>query len=129
MTTEVDLRLRRIDKRITRIEMALRDSSQESRSDPPAVTRASTQWTEIANRLDALALKLKLHYEQAGCDGLPQALDELRDGLRDAFTATGNAIHDDAVRADVRDVGQLVAEAVANTLTTVSAGVRTTLRH
>jgi len=87
------------------------------------------RWAEIVARLDALALKLKLHYEQIGGDGMPRALDELRDSVQDAFTATGNAIQDEAVRADAREVGQLVAETVADSLSTVSGDVREALRH
>jgi hypothetical protein len=82
------------------------------------VTRpGDRRWAEIGSRLEALALKLKLHYEQAGGDGSPHAFDALRALVEDAFTATGNAVNDDAVRADVREVGVMVAEAMADALT------------
>ena len=123
MTAEVDLRLRRIENRITGIEAALRDRAPA----PPPKPAVNRRWAEIVARLDALALKL--HYEQIGGDGMPRALDELRDSVQDAFTATGNAIQDEAVRADAREVGQLVAETVADSLSTVSGDVREALRH
>lgn len=60
---------------------------------------------------------------------MPQALDELRDSVREAFTAAGNAIQDDAVRADVREVGVMVAEAVADGLSTVGSDLRQALHR
>ncbi|HEU4423514.1 MAG TPA: hypothetical protein VFR67_13365 [Pilimelia sp.] len=87
-------------------------------------------WAELSDRLEALALKLRLHLQQAGAaDGVPQALGELRDKVEDAFTAAGNAVHDDAVRADVREVGRLLAEKLSATLAKVSDDVRDVLER
>jgi hypothetical protein len=95
-----------------------------------AAMTANAGWAELSERLEALALKLKLHLEQTGAgDGVPKALGELRDKVEDAFSAAGNAIHDEAVRADVRDVGQLLAEAVSATLAKVSDDVRDALER
>jgi len=82
-------------------------------------------WATLSERLQALALKLKLHLEQTGStEGMPQALGELRERMEDAFTAAGNAVKDDAVRADVREVGRLLADAVSMSLAKVSDEVR-----
>jgi hypothetical protein len=133
VTPEVDVRLRRIESRIGRIEAALRERATVSITpavvSAPATPAANKQWAEIGSRLEALALKLKLHYEQAGGDAAPRALDELRDRVEDAFTATGNAIRDDAVRADVREVGVMVGDAVADALTTVGGDMRAALHR
>jgi hypothetical protein len=73
----------------------------------------AAQWQEIASRAEALALKLKLHMEQAGDDaGGDAALDRFRTAMDDAFTAAGNAVRDEAVRADVREMGRLMIEAI-----------------
>jgi hypothetical protein len=86
---------------------------------------AKEDWSSVSDRLEALMLKLKLHLEQArAADGVPQALGELRDRVDDAFNAAGNAINDDAVRADVREIGRLLADAVSSTLARVSNDVR-----
>jgi hypothetical protein len=86
---------------------------------------AATDWTELSERLEALALKLKLHLKQTGAtDGVPRALGELRDKVEEAFAAASNAVNDEAVRDDVRDVGRRLAEAVSNTLAKVSDDVR-----
>ena len=129
VTTEIQQRLRRIEDRIGRIEAALPASATPSATPSVAVPTDSEhpgnrRWVELGARLDALALKLKLHYEQAGGDGVPWAVDDLRDSVRDAFTAAGNAIQDDAVRADVHEVGVMIAEAVAEGLSTVGADLR-----
>ena len=87
-------------------------------------------WANLSERLEALAFKLKLHLEQTGAtEGMPQALGELRERMEDAFTAAGNAVKDDAVRADVREVGRLLADAVSMSLTKVSDDVRDALER
>lgn len=136
VTTELDMRLRRIEGRIGRIETALREPVPPAEPPPPEPPPASKQaspadrrWAEIGSRLEALALKLKLHLEQAGSERSPNTLDELRVRVQDAFTATGNAIHDDAVRADVREVGVMVGEAVADALSSVGDDMREALHR
>ena len=81
-------------------------------------------WSEVASRVDALALKLKLHFEQSGSGEVPQALNKLRDAMNEAFDAAGNAVRDENVRADVREVGQLLADAVANTFAKASSEIK-----
>jgi len=86
-------------------------------------------WAELSDRLEALALKLKMHLEQVGGDddAMPKALSDLRDTVEDAFTAAGNAVRDEAVRADVREVGQLLADAVSTAFAKVNDDVRSAL--
>jgi hypothetical protein len=73
----------------------------------------AARWQEIASRAEALALKLKLHMEQAGDDaGGDKTLERFRTAMDGAFTAAGNAVRDEAVRADVREVGRLMIEAI-----------------
>jgi hypothetical protein len=73
-------------------------------------------WSEVAERLESLGLKLKLHFEQVKGDDVPRALDKLSADVKGAFEATGNAVQDEAVRAEVREVGLLFADAIAQTL-------------
>lgn len=140
VTTEIELRLRRLEERIARVEAtahaaAVPPGPTATAAPPaPAPTTPTTapvdaRWAALATRLDALALKLKVHYEQAGGDGVPRAVDDLRDSLRQAFAAAGTAIDDDAVRADVREVGVMVAEALADGLTTVGSDLRDALHR
>jgi hypothetical protein len=88
------------------------------------MTGGQTQWGELSERLEALALKLKLHFEQTRDGEVPEAVGRLRQGVEDAFEAAGNAVKDEAVRADVREVGRLFADAVTTTMEKVSEDVR-----
>jgi DUF1365 family protein len=82
-------------------------------------------WHEVSDRLDALALKVKLHMAQAkDDDGLPDTFNRLRDGVQDVFQAAGNAVQDEAVRTDVRELGRLLTDAFAETLERTGAEVR-----
>jgi len=90
---------------------------------------ARGKWDEVSERLDALALKLKMHLEQTRDDAVPDALIQLRQSVEDAFEAAGNAVDDDAVRTDVREVGRLLADAVSTTLTEVSDDLRDRLKR
>ncbi|GAA1037070.1 hypothetical protein GCM10009557_49560 [Virgisporangium ochraceum] len=129
-TAEVLQRLRRIEDRVGRIEAALpRPAAPPAAKPAPPRPAGTRRWVELGARLDALALKLKLHYEQAGGDGMPRALDDLRDSVREAFTAAGNAIEDDAIRGYVHEVGVMVADAVADGLSTVGTDLRHAVRR
>ncbi len=86
-------------------------------------------WAELVDRLNALGLKLKLHAEQAKDEELSDALSTLRHQIEEAFAATGRAVEDDAVRADVREVGRLLSTAVSDALTRLGDDVRKTVRH
>jgi hypothetical protein len=89
------------------------------------MTEQSSQWQELADRVEALALKLKLHAEQAGDDGeVKDAMGRLRADVDDAFKAAGNAVQDHAVREDVREVGRLLTDALDTTFSRVGEQVR-----
>jgi hypothetical protein len=88
------------------------------------MTQPTTSWHELSERLEALALKLKLHLEQARDDGVPEAVRDLREAVDDAFEAAGNAMRDDAVREDVREAGRLFSEAFTTTMARAGDDVR-----
>ena len=94
------------------------------------MTEQSAQWQELASRVEALALKLKLHHEQASTDrAVEDAIGRLRAEVDDAFQAAGNAMHDDAVRDDLREVGRLLTDALDTTFTRVDSQVRGLFEH
>jgi hypothetical protein len=85
----------------------------------------SNQWSEVGEQLEALALKLKLHFEQTDRrEEVPDALQKLRNSVGEAFEAAGNAVRDEAVRADVREAGRLFVDAVSNTFAKVSENLK-----
>jgi hypothetical protein len=84
-------------------------------------------WSEVADRLGELGLKLKLHYEQAAeqPDGsVRRALEDLRDSVDSAFDAVGNAVKDPAVMDDARDVARALREALSTTFAEASDDLR-----
>lgn len=92
------------------------------------MTQLRDNWTEVGDRLEALALKLKLHTEEE--------LSEHHDDLRDAWARVGAAVteiaealdgvaHDPVVRADVKGVADALTTAFEASL----ADARRRLSH
>jgi hypothetical protein len=88
------------------------------------MTNPQSQWNELGNQMQALALKLKLHFEQTGGPEMKETLRNLRNNLEEAFTAAGSAIRDEAVRDDARQAGKLLGDAVAGTFAKVSEEIK-----
>ncbi len=66
-----------------------------------------------------------MHVEQTSDDEeVKAALGRLRAAVDTAFDAASNAVHDDAVRADIREVGRLLGDAVTTTFARVGSQVR-----
>ena len=88
-------------------------------------------WSDAGERLSGLGSKLKQHYaeqqgaepEQAGTE-VKEAVKRLGTAVQDAFEAIGHAAQDDAVKRDVKDVGQSVASALGATFTVIGDEVR-----
>ncbi len=91
-------------------------------------------WDEAGEALSGLGLKLKLHYEEQH-EGSPDeaspdevavesAMAKFGAALQDAFDALGEASKDDAVKADVKRVGQTLTDALSVTFAEVSDDVR-----
>ncbi len=84
-------------------------------------------WREVGAKLEAIGLKLKLHYEQEHVEETEEQRDAVGrfvDAIDDAFDALGKAAEDDAVKADVRDAGQALTNALAATFADVSRSAR-----
>jgi hypothetical protein len=77
-------------------------------------------WRELGERLDGLALKLKMHLRQSESSEVTEAYSKLRKAVADAFDAAHDAVRDEAVRADIREAGRLFGDAVSTTFSTVS---------
>jgi hypothetical protein len=88
------------------------------------MTTVHVAWEELSERLQALGLKLKLHFEQSRDGDVTGTVDRLRADVQGAFEAAGNAVQDEAVRADMVAAGRLLAEAVGATLEKVGGEVR-----
>jgi chromosome segregation ATPase len=97
------------------------------------MTDAKSAWHEASERLGSLGTRLKTHYEQQRGQDVDQAKAEVREALHrltgaldDAFDAIGTAARDDAVKSDVKQVGQSLVAALGATFSEVSAEVQRT---
>lgn len=91
------------------------------------MTAHANDWSEVADALGGLAMKLKLHFEQAADEPgqeIEAALDKMGDAIETAFDALRAAVKDPAVQQDVKDVGAELRDALRNTLTGMSARMR-----
>lgn len=87
----------------------------------------SEAWTRVADRLSALALKLKLHAQEelsdedlrskVGFDKFRAVVDEAMDGIQTAY-------EDEAVRADARDARDAFVDAIDATIRDVERRLR-----
>ena len=88
-------------------------------------------WTDVKGKVEGLGLKLKLHLEQeedatddtAKPGDTKAAFEEFGEKLQDAFASFGNAAKDPAVRADVKEIGLLLKDALQESLANVGAEV------
>lgn len=89
-------------------------------------------WNELGDRLSALGLKLKLHWQevQDEDDGaVKDALHRLGEAIEDAFDTVGAAAKDPAVKEDLRQAGQALVDALSGTFAQVSEGLQSALKR
>ncbi|MCP2321904.1 hypothetical protein HDA40_000411 [Hamadaea flava] len=84
----------------------------------------ANEWNELGEKLEGLGLKLKLHLQQSDTGDVPDALNKIGHAVQEVFSAAGNAVKDDAVRADVKEAGQMLGDALANTFNRASNDIR-----
>lgn len=90
------------------------------------------RWQEVKTKVEGLGLKLKLHLEQEAEEEGPEgesagqtqaAIEEMGAKLQDAVNSLGNAAKDPAIRADLKDLGVLLRDAMNETFSTVGTEV------
>ena len=79
-------------------------------------------WEAVADHLEALGLKLKLHIEEAGppAGEIREAFDRLGSAIESTFSAIGAAVADPAVREDANKLAGALGDALADTLSEAS---------
>lgn len=88
-------------------------------------------WQEIKSKMEGLGLKLKLHLNQENDEtddsaepgATKAAMEELGQKLQDAFASFGAASKDPAVRSDLKDIGSLLKDTMAETFSNASSEV------
>jgi hypothetical protein len=88
------------------------------------MTAPESHWRALGDRVEELGQKLKSHLSQADTSDVSDALDKLGRTVREAFDAAGQAVRDEAVRSDVREVGRAFADAVTATFNRAKADVK-----
>jgi hypothetical protein len=91
------------------------------------MAEVKSAWNDAGERLGGLGRRLKGHYdvqrgeesEQVGAE-LKEAVKKLTEAVQDAFEAVGAAAKDQAVKDDVRQVGQSLTVALGATFTEIS---------
>ena len=78
------------------------------------MSELKNRWSDVGEHIEALALKLKLHLQQADRPtDATDPLQKLKEQVSEAFDAAGNAVRDEAVKADVRETGRLLLDAIS----------------
>ncbi len=88
---------------------------------------AKEDWDRVADSIGGLALKLKLHFEEAAggtAEETRSALAAVGDGVEAAFDSLKAAIADPAMKQDVRDVATGFRDALSNTFAELSVQLR-----
>jgi hypothetical protein len=83
------------------------------------VTDPKQAWNDVADRLSALGLKLKLHAEEETSDddkSGSSGIERLKASINDIFDTLGNAARDVAVREDAKAVANAFAQAIDATV-------------
>jgi len=86
-------------------------------------TDTKMAWQAVADRLEALGLKLKLHFEQVErgpVAEISEAFDRLGSAIESTFSAIGSAVEDPAVREDANQLATALGDALADTLSEAS---------
>jgi hypothetical protein len=91
-------------------------------------TDTKLAWSAVADHLEALGLKLKLHVEQAAhgqqpAEEIGNAFERLGSAIESTFSAIGAAVEDSAVREDARKLAVALGDALADTLATAGQDV------
>ena len=75
-------------------------------------------WESVADHLEALGLKLKLHFDQAGqpAGEISEAFDRLGSTIESTFAAIGAAVEDPAVRDGANSLAVALGNALADTI-------------
>lgn len=86
---------------------------------------ADDVWQDIRDKVEGLGLKLKLHLDQesgenSGTSDTRAALEEMGDKVQDALNGFGSAAKDPAIRADMKDIGVMLRDALTASASNVA---------
>lgn len=97
--------------------------------------QSQESWKALGSRVEALGLKLKLHFEQEQGEAseatstIKENLEKVGDALEHVFEGLGSVAADDAIKQDAKEAGRLLLEAVNATFTEASDELRDRIRR
>ena len=88
-------------------------------------TDTKIAWETVADRLDALGLKMKIHCEQVGGQAkeVNQAFERLGSAIEATFWTIGTVVSDSAVRKDAHELADTLRNAIADSLSSAGEDV------
>jgi predicted trehalose synthase len=95
------------------------------------MTKAQERWKELGDQLESLGLKLKLHMMEETSeleDDVKTGLARVGKAIEDVFSALGDVVDDEAVRADAKEAGRRLLDAVDATFTEAGDVLRDRVR-
>jgi hypothetical protein len=90
------------------------------------MTDAKQKWDEVGERFGQFGRHLKERYDAQATFGeadkakLNDALHQIGESLDAGFTALGDSLRDPAMRADLKDAGAAIADALSSTFKDVA---------
>ena len=109
-------------------------SVQQVLRDDRHMTDPRQAWSEVGDRLEALALKLQMHLRQETSEHAAEdeehrgeligALDRLGEAFEDVFEAVENASTDEAIRSDITEAARSTVDALSSTFGELADGIR-----
>jgi len=94
------------------------------------MSEASARWDEVGQRFADLGKHLKERYDANAAFGdedqekVNDALRQMSDALDAGFTALGDSIRDPSIRADFKQAGVAIGEALSVTFSEVAGEIR-----
>jgi hypothetical protein len=86
------------------------------------MTTSAEAWKAVADRFSALGLKLKMHLQEELAEvDEEDTWDRVRESFEEVFEALGDAAKDPAVRSDVKEIAQAMADAANATVSDLRA--------
>lgn len=89
---------------------------------------ARDDWAAVGDSISGLALKLKLHFEEAASESTAEvktAIDAASQGFEAALDGLKAAVADPALQQDLSDVAASLRDAVSNTFAEVRSQLDT----
>jgi hypothetical protein len=111
---------------VNRAESPCPSDAERITLDDMTTSASAKDWKAVGDEIESLALKLKLHFEQATAESAHQmkgAAEAVADSIGTAFDGLHAAVNDPAVQQDIKDAAMDLRDAVSNALSQLSVRI------